>query len=189
MYKCLFCNKEFKTENGFNKHNCEKKKRYDNLHPLGYSSFLLYYNFSKIPLPKNDNDKKMKFINSKLYKQFVSFGDWLNENFILDYVEYIKYLCYNMININEWKTEKCYRSFLYQYLKKEPEGNALYRSEQYLKNNNIELNTISQGRLQLALWTGQISIKYLKQQKFDYLTYLDGISADEKNKLKFFLEY
>lgn len=187
-WTCKYCGKSFKTEKGFQKHNCEKKQRYENFNMTGYAIFIVYCHFSHYRLPENDEDKKMKFISFKYYKNFCTLADYILHSNVIDYVEYIKFLAMKLIPYKDWCNDKTVREFLYGYLRTEPMSSAIYRSENYLQDNNITLDTISEGRLFMALNMGLISYKYIQYKNFDYMSRLNNISETEKNKLKYFLE-
>lgn len=189
VFVCRYCNKKFKTEKGFNNHHCEKMDRWNNFNWFGYLAFNMFCkkNFIKVSLV--EEEQKLKFINSKYYKEFDKFGLWLLEMNVIDVVSYIQYLISNEIHINQWYKEKTLRCFLYNYLRTEPLSSAIFRSEKYLKDNCIKLEDISSNRLYIALKNGFISIKYLRHNNFNYKNLLwDFLSETEKNQLEWFLE-
>ena len=173
--KCEFCGKEFKTEKGFEKHMCEKKSRYVNFNEVGYQVWLTICNVFKVRLPKNSDDKtlKLKFINDKSYKCICLFSHWMIETGVLNAFSYISFLKSNMIPMKNWMDSNTYKCWLYQYLKDEPETISIKRSEDYLNNLGISLETISPNRLWLGIRYGHITNKYLKKKKFDVRPLLD----------------
>lgn len=175
MYKCEFCGKEFKTDKGFNKHLCEKKKRFVNFDEISYQVWLTICNVFKIRLPKNRDDKtlRLKFINDKSYKALCNFAHWLVDTGIINAFSYISFLKTNMIPMKQWTASNTHKAWLYQYLKDEPEATSIKRSEDYLKQIGVTLDTISQNRLYLAIRYGLITNKYLKSKKFNVQSVLD----------------
>ena len=73
MPKCIFCNKVLKTEKGFQNHMCEKKRRYVEFDEVAYRVWLMISNIFRINIPKNDEKKKMAFINDTFYNKIVDF--------------------------------------------------------------------------------------------------------------------
>lgn len=80
-----------------------------------------------------------------------------------------------MIEMKNWTSSTAYRSWLFQYLKEEPEAASIKRSVDYLNQIGATLETISQNRLYLAIRYGLITNKYLKTQNFDVKSHLDDV--------------
>ena len=93
--KCEFCGKEFKTEKGFQKHMCEKKRRFVEFDNIGYQIWLRICNIFKIRLPKvngdDDTPLKMRFINDKSYKAICLFARWVIDVGVLNPFSYITF--------------------------------------------------------------------------------------------------
>jgi len=187
-YTCKFCGKTLKTAKGFQQHYCEKMSRYHNFNWLGFMVFDMFNKKHFIRMPEQQELRRMKFINSRYYKDFTSFANWMTETNVVSPVDYVNYILGNELPINQWKDDRTVRSFLYQYLRQEPLASAIHRSEKYLTENKVCLENISQGRLLLGLQTGHISLKYLKYKNFNYMSYLNGINQNELNQLYYFLE-
>ena len=77
--------------------------------------------------------------------------------------------------MKDWSSSNTYKSWLYQYLKDEPETTSIKRSEDYLNQNGVTLDTISSNRLYLAIRYGLITNKYLKSKNFDVKSHLDDV--------------
>ena len=186
---CKYCGKKFKTEKGFQKHHCEKMERWNNFNWLGYLAFNMFSKSNHIKIYKDDEKQKMNFIQSHYYKEFDKFGKWVLEMNVIDIPEYIKYLIKFAVPIKEWYCEKTLRWFLCCYLRTESMASAIQRSEKYLQDNNITLETISSSRLYLALRNGFISNKFLLKNNFDYKQILrNNLSENDFNQLEWFLE-
>ena len=177
--KCEFCGKEFKTEKGFQKHMCEKKRRFVEFDNVGYQVWLRICNIFKIRLPKVNGDDdiplRMRFINDKSYKAICLFARWVIDVGVLNPFSYISFLKTNMVEMKNWTSSTAYRSWLFQYLKEEPEAASIKRSVDYLNQIGATLDTISQNRLYLAIRYGLITNKYLKTQNFDVKSHLDDV--------------
>ena len=96
------------------------------------------------------------------------------------------YLLGNKISINKWCEEEHLINFLYDWLYYEDENHAIKRSEKWLDDRGLLLQTISPNRLFLALKYGNISIKYVKYKNFDWENKVD-CESDELTSLKYFL--
>ena len=189
MLKCKFCNKEFKTTSGYERHMCEKKNRYVN---FNHTAFLYYNDFliwSHTKKSKNPEEQKMGFIKSSFYKDFVKLSDWLSEINAFSPHLYIQWVVKNNVSIKDWIKSRTYHSFLFEYLKLENDDEAIFRSQQFLDNKNETLETIAPYDLYMALYYGHISFKYIKKKNFDYKNKIDiVVTKEELNQLEFFLE-
>lgn len=173
--KCEFCGKEFKTEKGFSRHMCEKKERYVNFNTIAYRVWLTICNVFRIRLPQSQDEEllKMKFIQDKSYKAYVTFAQWLLDTSVIDVFSYITFLNTHQVAMKDWTKPNVYKSWLYEFLKNEPDALSINRSKKYLESNGLTLETISSNRLYLAIRYGWITNKYLKLQNFDVREHLD----------------
>ena len=173
MPKCIFCNKVLKTEKGFQNHMCEKKRRYVEFNEVAYRVWLMISNIFRINIPKNDEKKKMAFINDTFYNKIVDFTKWILEVNVINLFEYISFLKNHDIKIDSWKDSRVYHCWLYEFIHKEPEAIAIKRSADYLDALNLTLDNISSNRLFLSLKYGNISYKYLNHCGFNAREKLD----------------
>ena len=177
MFKCEFCGKEFKTESGFQKHCCEKKRRYNEFDEVAFRIWSIIGSVFNVRYPKNittDGIKKM-FINDKSYKAIIMFAHWAVDTGELDIVSYLKFLKHNVVPMKQWSQSRVYNAWLIQFLKNEPLSMATKRAEDYLEGLGLTLETISQNRLYLAIKYGIISVKYLKSKDFDIKGALEDV--------------
>lgn len=162
-FVCQFCKKEFKTEKGFAKHNCLKKDRYDNFNVLAFKLWLQWHKFCKLKVSKDEERNKLRFIGSKEYVHFVKFANYLIELNPLNAYEYVKWLVQYNVKFTNWESEKFYHNWLVDYLKNENKLAACKRSEMFLAQENIDINSISESRLYLYLYYGRISPYYIQK--------------------------
>ena len=189
MFKCEYCGKVLKTETGFQKHMCEKKKRIFNFNYGAFNCYIDYMCFSRTRISKDPEKQKLTFVNSPLYKTFVTVNEYLKTIDTLFPHQYIQWLANNMIESKKWDDDHTYHCFLYDYLHNEEQERAIQRSEEFLKKINETLETISPYDLYVALYNGKISYKYIQYLNFDYVNKIDIVlSSTELNQLKFFLE-
>jgi hypothetical protein len=175
MYKCEFCGKEFKTEKGFQRHSCEKKKRFMEFDEVGFRIWSIMNNVFKVRMPRKitADELKMRFVNDKSYKAIVMFAHWVVDNGVLDIVSYLQFLNRNVVPMKQWTTSRVYKVWLIEYLKNEPLSQATKRAEDYLSAEGLTLETVSQNRLYLLIRYGIISVKYLKSKNFNIRQALD----------------
>jgi hypothetical protein len=163
-FKCIYCGKVYKTQKGFEKHHCEKMDRYNETTEATdyvYNIVNSFYKLSK-NTPKTLEERKFIIINSRYYKDIKALEKWAIETQPINFYEYIHYLYSSKVSINDWTKSFTYKNFLFDYLAKEPPAIAIKRSEDYLTNNGLTIDTISSNRLYLAILYGHISRKYLE---------------------------
>lgn len=173
MPKCEFCNKILKTDKGFQNHMCEKKKRFVYFNEPAFYVWLLVCNLFKIRIPDDDNEKKLAFINDSFYTKIANFTEWVLDMDVVNLHGYLSFLKKNNIKINNWIDSHIYKIYLEDFIEKEPVSIAIKRSEDYLLNQKVTLDTISSNKLMLAIKYGRISKKYLKYKNFDVKSKLD----------------
>ena len=172
-FTCEFCGKTLKTESGFNKHMCEKKKRFVEFNEIAFAVWLMMTNIFRIRVPKDDEQKKYAFVKSPYYNQMVSFSNWVLETRVLSLYEYLCFLKNNDVKMDSWTNSRVYHNWLYSFLLSEPEAIAIKRSKDFLDANGLNLENISSNRLYLAIKYGNISNKYLKSINCDVRSKVD----------------
>lgn len=190
-FYCQFCGKEFKTETGFDKHQdkCEKKARYDILliYPELFANMNLFcgqlYGKKYYDL---GNGQKVFIAKEKHFKKVKDFTDYCTKIGVYSQQDFLMYLLTNKISINKWCEEEHLINFLHSWLYYEDKEHAIKRSEKWLADRSLSLDTISPNRLFLALKYGNISIKYINFKNFDWERNID-CDSDEKAYLKYFL--
>lgn len=162
-FKCKYCGKEYKTEKGLAKHHCVQMDRYNEWSDTMAYVFNIVNNYYQICKKCEDiEEQKIALINCRYYELIKKLEQWALATQPLSFISYVKYLKDNLINFKLWTNDHTYHCFLYQYLKNEPDAIAISRAENYFKNNDLTIDTISSNRLHLAIKYGSISAKYLK---------------------------
>ena len=72
-----------------------------------------------------------------------------------------------------WADEKVYKEYIKEYIHTELPAIANERSERYLKEHNLTIETISPNFLYFSLLNGSINNKYLKYKKINVNDVLD----------------
>lgn len=184
VYKCQYCGKTYKTEKGFSNHKCEYKDRYESLSTQDYFTlWLAFKTVNKLTVNKDIEKEKMSFIASSQYKQFAQFSQWCKNVGMINVVSYLQYINRFNVPYKFWCSDINYRNFLDSYINSELNSIAIDRSEQFLKNNGLNIDEISSNRLYLLMLSGQISKKYLKHIGFNYSKYLDSGQLKDLGRL------
>lgn len=100
---CEYCNKEFAREGWLQKHMCEQKERFfkkdDKSVKMGYTAFNFWY---KIAMNARKDKTFDHFSNSRYYKSFVKFGEYIVNSKISDWESYVRWLTQNSIKLEDW---------------------------------------------------------------------------------------
>ncbi len=184
-FKCHCCNKTFKTQKGFDKHVCEFQKRFVEIEThLCLKDWLKMKTIFKIKIRKDVNQEDFDIIHASYYNQFTDFLKWCDDRTIIDYPAYLEYLKKKQYPMKMWGNEEIYKEYLKEYIKNELPAIANERSERYLSNNGLSLESISPNFLYFSLLNGSINNKYLKYKNIDVRNILDkGQLNDVKDLL------
>ena len=105
--------------------------------------FTAYKRFYQLTNSQSKSTSYRNFIDSKFYNDFVKFGMWLNDSYIINSSAYIDYVIKNNVKIAKWGHDKTYEAYIRTFILKEHPGNALERSitwmAKYCEENNIAL--------------------------------------------------
>lgn len=173
-FKCHCCGKVLKTESGFKKHFCEYQKRFVEIESHGwFDKWMKMKTIYKIRVKKDKNKEYYDIIHAPYYNQFVTFLTWCDNTHVIDYPAYLEFLKKKNYPMKQWAVDKVYNEFVKDYVKNELPALANERSERYLKDNGVSLNTITPNGLYFGLLSGLISSKYLKYKNFDVTHVLD----------------
>lgn len=159
--KCPFCKKELKTQSGFDKHMCEKKSRYVNFDVLAFFVWKCWNKFVGLKLGADEEKNKLRFINSREYKDFVSFSKYLEDVNPYDCSDFVKYLVRIKLPVNKWTGTKVYHNWVLDFEKREGKEVSIVRSKKFIESQNIDIKNISESRLYNYLYNGRISPWYI----------------------------
>ena len=134
-FQCEFCSKEFARESTLIAHSCVKKMRWmdkDNKNvTIGFIAYKRFYQLTGTGFKKNQEYKD--FMNSKFYNEFIQFGQWLNDSYIVKPTAYIDYVIKNNVKLKEWTSPSKYEAYLKSMILNEHPCNALERSITYIE--------------------------------------------------------
>ena len=184
-YACPFCSKEYKSEKLFKKHTCKQMERFDYCSKKNYlKHWDILKTIYKIKYKKNYfNNPYFDLINSKVYNQAIKFFDFCELYNIEDIRPYLEYANLMHIPLYMCNNNQTYSNFIKWRNVNEHPLLAKERTEKYLSDNNISLNTISQNRLYFGILSGNISSKYLKNIGFDVTKILDNKQLQDISKI------
>jgi len=167
--KCEFCNKEFKQATRFERHICEKKRRFLNKDTrTGQLAFEMFNKFNRHHHIKPKEPFK-KFLTSKHYRAFETLAKFFMQVKPLDSNGYFDYLIKSNAPFRKWTSEDFYQAWVQERILTEPAPDAVERSidtlQEYAQENQIQLEEVidklSGNRLALWLQTGRLSPWYV----------------------------
>jgi hypothetical protein len=128
VFKCRYCEKEFRREKSLEVHLCEQKRRAlqeNEMHVrLGLQAYLRFYEMTQ-------GSAKFKtyehFSKSPYYNAFVNFGKYCQDVRCVNFSFYLDWLLKNSKKIDRWCSDKLYEEWLPTYLNKEDSKDALIR--------------------------------------------------------------
>ena len=175
VFKCHCCGKEFKTEGGFKKHFCKYQQRFitieeNNWYPL----WIQFKRIFKMSMKKDTNKEYYEFTHFKFYNDLTAFFSWIKISSIIDVNEYMDYLKRHRHPIKNWCNDLTYKAFIKEFIVSELPAIAIDRSKKYLKDNNLDITSITQNNLYFGILSGNISNKFLTHIGIDARKILDA---------------
>lgn len=129
--KCEFCNKVFKRKSSFEKHACEKKKRWLKINEqdsrIGIECWKLFRKIHQFPIKKNTS-YEMAFITSTEYNYFMRFAQYIIDTKPLNYIAWTERLIRTSVPISKWASDSQHKKWTIEYLKAETPDQAIYRT-------------------------------------------------------------
>lgn len=104
-YKCHFCGKRFKRKTWFDKHECEKKRRFMDRHDIDTIRAHRVYNHwqRRTGLLRDGKVRTMdQFLNSAMYGAFKRLVEYAHEQNMFSPFKYIDYIVDNDIKERNW---------------------------------------------------------------------------------------
>lgn len=110
VWKCVYCEKRFVSENVFMKHYCEPKRRAETLvSPLGQGAFAFYRDWMK--LRKFGQPGAPAFLESKYYRAFINFTQLVIDANISRPDKYIELMVLGEIQPSLWCSSAAYNVY------------------------------------------------------------------------------
>lgn len=183
-YKCVCCGKEYKTEKGLNNHHCKYQDRFTLVEQHHwFKKWLIFKTVYKLKVKKDLGQEYIDFLKFTSFNELTKFFQWTEDVNIIDFNTYMTFVKDRNYPLKFWSSDKTYRWFLEDYLKKEPLTLACERSKKYLDSNGLSLDDLTQNRLYFSLLTGVISNKFLVKNCIDVRKLLDLKQINDLGKL------
>lgn len=134
VYKCAFCQKTYDRKSWYDKHVCNKKKRFEELHNMSsIRAFRLYSHWRKRLgyLRKHKTISQKEFISSSFYETFVKLANYTVENWVISSFRYLDFIIDHRIAESKWMSEDTLHSYREHYNKNE---DAMAQTKQTITN-------------------------------------------------------
>jgi len=128
IYKCRYCEKEFRKESTLAVHQCEIKRRWQQENETGVQwglrAYLRFYEITQGSARlKNYED----FVTSPYYLAFVRYGRYCVSIHNINFISYTDWLLKNNKKLDHWCRDSLYEEWLNEYLRRENVQDALER--------------------------------------------------------------
>lgn len=142
--RCQHCNRDFVRPSAYEKHVCEKMKRWlDRDHPVNRIAYMCWRSFVTYMQPARKNIEYMDFASSPYYVAMIKYGDYCVSVNAIDPIQYTTYLIKHKVSIDKWGSDSTYEKYLIEYLKIESSEVAIARTlenlEKLARDQNIKL--------------------------------------------------
>jgi hypothetical protein len=206
LHTCDFCHKSFSRESTLVSHTCEAKRRWnqrnDSNVKKGFWAFQrLYQSFG----PRNNGIPRpyIEFQKSAFYNALVKYGSWCEENSIIEWEMFTKWLIKESVKVDKWCDWNIYQQWLTEFLFDEDHEQALARSLQtvneWAKNSeqdwkqffqlasvNTILNWIISGKISgWLLYNCNSAVGFLERCNPEQLEMVQNRFPPTKWKIKF----
>lgn len=129
MFKCKYCEKDFRRESTLAAHMCEPKRRWqqekDTGVQLGLRAYLRFYEITQ-------GSAKLKsyedFVRSPYYSAFVKWGQYMVSIRGINPPAFLEWLLKNNKKLDYWQKDEYYDTYLHEYLQREAVQDALERA-------------------------------------------------------------
>jgi|TARA_R110002074_G_scaffold166179_5_gene326574 hypothetical protein len=134
LYKCEYCNSDFKRESTLAVHMCRQKQRHmqegDHDVQLAFRTYQLFYKVST-------NSKKDKsygdFAKSPYYAAFIKFANYCIDVKIDSIENYTMWLIRNGVKLDNWASDQQFNTWIKRRFKEESVDRAVERSVLFMQ--------------------------------------------------------
>lgn len=127
-FKCEFCNKEFKRDSTAERHECEKKARWNGRKEKSFRRGLHYFDlWHKMNCMKGGRKSSKEFACSPYYGAFMKFSNFIGRKNRLHRTPYFEWLLRKNHGVDHWTRETLYRKHLAEKYRTETAEDAAER--------------------------------------------------------------
>lgn len=123
-------------------------------------------------------DEKEYFVRDKMYTCYEKFNRFCDV-YMVDKLPYLKYLIFNKVKYNQWTKYEYLQEYIKNMILLESKDKAIKRSNKFIKNNNLDMSTISINRLKFYIVNGIISPWILFKKYPETLKRFDKYDLEE----------
>jgi predicted RNA-binding Zn-ribbon protein involved in translation (DUF1610 family) len=117
-FRCPHCGKSYARESWWRKHECEKKKRFDERHNMDFIRGLrLFTHWRKrnnwIPrgTDVNSDEFAKKFADHRMYNKFMELVRFTSQNWVISSLRYLDYLIDARVVDSKWTKEETLKAY------------------------------------------------------------------------------
>lgn len=129
LYKCRYCEKEFRKESTLTAHLCEQKRRWQQERETGVQfglrAYLQFYQYAQGSARLKSYED---FAASPYYNAFVKFGRYMVGVRVINPVSFTDWLLKNNKKLDYWCKDTLYTEWSLEYMKREAVQDALERA-------------------------------------------------------------
>lgn len=134
LYKCEYCNSDFKRESTLAVHMCRQKQRHMQEHDKDVQlSFRTYQLFYKVSTNSKKDKTYSDFARSPYYASFVKFAKYCIDVKIDSVENYTMWLIRNGVKLDNWASDQQFNTWIKRRLKEETVDRAVERSVLFMQ--------------------------------------------------------
>ena len=144
LFKCKYCEKEFRKESTLAAHLCEQKRRWQQEKETGVQFGLqAYLRFYELTQGSARMKSYSDFVDSPYYRAFVKFGRHIVAVRAVNPRMFIDWVIKENKKLDHWCHEKVYLEYLRQYMRKEAVQDAVERALKEMQDYADEIKTLA----------------------------------------------
>lgn len=145
QFRCPYCNKLYARESWFRKHQCEKRKRFEQTHRIDFRRGLSIYTHWRIRngyVRRGKEVTPQDFINSPFYTSFMNLVQFTSDNWVITSIRYMDFLIDLRIAEAKWTSEETldqYRDFVRRNEDPISQSNTTYEAiKSWCEKNSVD---------------------------------------------------
>ena len=115
-FRCPYCNKAYARESWYRKHDCEKRRRFEQIHKMDFRRGLRLFSHWRRQFERRGKEiTAEKFINHWMYNSFMNLVKFTSDNWVITSIRYLDFLIHFRIAEAKWTNEetlKTYREYI-----------------------------------------------------------------------------